>query len=126
MKLPTEGELIELENWLIYEHSPGSRSLSPVRSTISEERAFERIKLLIALARDPSQLLQDIPLDDALDRAMEIDTNRPPVGSCEPPRRTAPKLSVVVQPKKKRRYKGFYSALHEKEALALCLSSCTA
>jgi hypothetical protein len=70
MKPPTEGEQIELENWLINEHTAGPRLNSPVCSTISEECAFERIKLLIAIARDPSKLLRTIPDDDALDRSL--------------------------------------------------------
>ncbi len=85
MKVPTEGELQELENRALRHY----RELADADDAYSwADRIVTTLECLIALARDPSQLLQNIPLDDALDRAMQ------------PPRRTEPKLSVVVQPKK--------------------------
>jgi len=74
MKLPTEGELIELENWVFCKQQ---HPWAPYCSIISTQDAYERIRVLIAIARDPSELLRSIPDDDfAAARAIDGRTMR--------------------------------------------------
>ncbi len=92
MKLPTEAELIELEKWLYYQFEEPSDNRSYWRCPpITDDQAQERINLLIALARDPSQLLRYVGLDDdAIDKAMQ---------ASKPPRKGKLNLIPSVEPK---------------------------
>jgi hypothetical protein len=113
LKLPTEAELIEMENRalaLIEAHEIIERRIANGDFSYRTHAIGEKIRMLredfarlIALARDPSQLLQNIPLDEALDRVMSgSDTHG---GSFEPPRKG--KLTAVpnVKPKPKTKEK---------------------
>jgi hypothetical protein len=98
MKLPTEAELIELENqvlrsWQARAYDDGSDL---------EYRIVRTLETIIALARDPSQLLRDLSDDDALEVALRTHCPMPGL-STRPPRKVepAPVLSVQPKPKKK-------------------------
>ncbi len=85
MKLPSEGELIELENALAYWLAESWNR--PVGKTL---------ETLIALARDPSQLLRDIPDDAALDRQLQRRFSESIIRS---PRTADPEPVPSLQPK---------------------------
>jgi hypothetical protein len=109
MKVPTEADLIEVENFMSrWEPQDGPVKIAD-NAFLTHHRVWETLKTLIALARDPSKLLQNIAIDDALDRAMQPPREFTPEDLAEvrrafpppeSPRRPAPKLSMVVQPTK--------------------------
>jgi hypothetical protein len=82
MKLPTEGELIELENWLY-----SQRHLTWT-APLSASCAVERIETLITLARDPSAMLRTALESEALNWE-----------KAQPPRNAEPEPVPSVQPK---------------------------
>jgi hypothetical protein len=111
MKVPTEAELIEMENRaeaidtgvaaigqrikFLDDHNFNGAPSWLHRDQERLERVAEDFRLLIALARDPSQLFP-IPDDDALDRAMDEAVN-----AMDPPRTSVPEPSPSVRPKQK-------------------------
>jgi hypothetical protein len=117
MKLPTEAELIEMENRaesietgitaigqrikFLDDHNFNGAPYWLVRDKEQLQRVAEDFKTLIDLARHPAQLLQNIPLDDALDRATSgSDT---PGGSFHPPRTSVLKAMPSAQPQTKKK-----------------------
>jgi hypothetical protein len=73
MKLPTEAELIEVEQVVL---NRWQAEASERREFGRADRIVRTLETLIAIARDPSRLLDNIPLDDALNRAMEAEAKR--------------------------------------------------
>ncbi len=94
MKLPSEAELIELENTLAYWLADSWNR--PVCKTL---------ETLIALARDPSQLLRGIPDDDAIDRIPFSEEDLAEVRRAFPPpvlpRTVDPEPASKARPKQK-------------------------
>lgn len=96
MKVPSEAELIEIENRAIRHFDSLSRLLArnqpysyPAHlDPESRQRLQEDVRTLITLARDPSQLLRDIPENGAWDRVIE---NLPRTAKPEPVPSLAPK-----------------------------------
>ena len=99
MKIPSEGELIELEDWLSYEfREPDFKKRSFYRNPIlSEDSAIERIRVLIAIARDPSELLRSIPDGDSLDRTIQQTIHPPRTGKPKPVPSLDPKQLGISQ-----------------------------
>jgi hypothetical protein len=98
MKLPTEGELIELENrvlrgWQARADSDGSQDY--------EFRIVQTLEALISIARNPSQMLKYIPIGDAMD-ALENTLE-----SVQPPRKDKAKPVSRVHPKNLKKSRKF-------------------
>jgi hypothetical protein len=95
VKLPTEGELIEMEHRLSSLIARSERILRRDDPYADWPERFDQLRedfdCLISLARDPSQLLKYVPFDDdALDRAMH------------PPRTSVSKPFPIARPKPKK------------------------
>ncbi len=101
MKPPTEADLIELENTALRHYREIVEDQGNGSYTIYD-RVVLTLETLIALARDPSQLLRELSDDDALEVALRTHCPMPGL-STRPPRKVepAPVLSVQPKPKKK-------------------------
>ncbi len=101
MTLPTEAELIEMENRLskiLTRSQMLCRRADPYADCDGQfDRVREDFQLLISLARDPSQLLRHIPDDDERWRAYRaIDQ------AIHPLRTSNPAPAPSVRPKRKK------------------------
>jgi hypothetical protein len=102
MKPPTEADLIDLENTALRHYRQKAEDDSWVGFG-QYYRVVRTLETLIALARDPSQLLKYIPYDDdALDRALRTHCPIPGLSTLEPPRKGKLKPVSSVQPKPKK------------------------
>lgn len=95
MKVPSEAELIEIENRMarIINRAEFLMRRADPYSDWPEiiDRFKDDFRLLIALARDPSQLLQTIPGDDLIDRSLDRFGPPPRTAKPEPVPSLAPK-----------------------------------
>ncbi len=84
-KLPTEAELSEMENAILpdWRYRLANQKFDDFGKNW---RILHTLETLIALARDPSQLLRDIPDDAALDRELQSPrtADPEPVSSLQP------------------------------------------
>ncbi len=95
MKLPTEAELIELENRVLQDWIESAADLD---GFTYRDRIVRTLETLIALARDPSPLLRELSDDDALEIALRTHCPIPGL-STRPPRKAEPGPVLSVEPK---------------------------
>jgi hypothetical protein len=101
MKPPSEADLQELENKVLYHWRTTADNTYCFGQA---DRIVRTLEYLIAMARDPSKLLRTIPDDDALDRSLAYVRKAfpPPV---IPPRKAKLEPVLSLQPKQKSKSK---------------------